>query len=397
MSTTKKLTDLSATTTPPSSSLVYIVDPTDTSQDPTGSSKKVTLENVLYGSSTALMSDSTNKRFVTDAEKTVIGDTSGENTGDQTLNSLLPTQSGNNGKFLTTDGTDASWGTPAGGGGSGDYGTPGVLRNGKIAVSVVAGDLTVSLKTLAGTTPTALDPILVRIGDTEYSIESAIEVEAASGTNWLGLEDTVTTMNVFDLFVYLYYQTDATAGVKIGFSRIPYVHSTTAFFGINEGGGTTQYELIHNGAPLFVDPDVKRYDIEIVGKFTMAFDQSGDLWTLASTTGALTENPDMIVSYPTRSSRVFYYTPTFTGFSTPPSSGFNYQINDCELTIFGSMTDGSSNATTLEMTVPFNAYSLSSPITVTGTAFNNSAYSSSNLVLGLGTSGRPAGGGSRRP
>ena len=107
MSTTKKLTDLSATTTPPSSSLVYIVDPTDTSQDPTGSSKKVTLENVLYGSSTALMSDSTNKRFVTDAEKTVIGDTSGENTGDQTLNSLLPTQSGNNGKFYIAEVSNA--------------------------------------------------------------------------------------------------------------------------------------------------------------------------------------------------------------------------------------------------------------------------------------------------
>ena len=41
---------------------------------------------------------------------------SGTNTGDQTLNSLLPTQTGNNGKFLTTDGTNSSWGTVAPGG-----------------------------------------------------------------------------------------------------------------------------------------------------------------------------------------------------------------------------------------------------------------------------------------
>lgn len=34
---------------------------------------------------------------------------SGTNTGDQTLNSLLPSQTGNSGEFLTTDGTNASW------------------------------------------------------------------------------------------------------------------------------------------------------------------------------------------------------------------------------------------------------------------------------------------------
>lgn len=37
---------------------------------------------------TAILSDSTNKRYCTDAEKTVIGNTSGTNTGDQTLSSL---------------------------------------------------------------------------------------------------------------------------------------------------------------------------------------------------------------------------------------------------------------------------------------------------------------------
>lgn len=35
---------------------------------------------------------------------------SGTNTGDQTLNSLLPSQTGNSGKYLTTDGMNASWG-----------------------------------------------------------------------------------------------------------------------------------------------------------------------------------------------------------------------------------------------------------------------------------------------
>ena len=42
---------------------------------------------------------------------------SGTNTGDQTLNSLLPTQAGNAGEYLTTDGTNASWAAAGGGGG----------------------------------------------------------------------------------------------------------------------------------------------------------------------------------------------------------------------------------------------------------------------------------------
>lgn len=83
---------------------------------------------------TADIADSANKRYVTDAQLTVISNTSGTNTGDQdlsgyvpttrtvnghalssnvtvTADDVLPTQTGNNGKFLTTNGTTAAWGT----------------------------------------------------------------------------------------------------------------------------------------------------------------------------------------------------------------------------------------------------------------------------------------------
>jgi hypothetical protein len=58
--------------------------------------------------------------YVTDAEKIVIGNTSGINTGDQILpdsvDDLGPSQTDNAGKFLKTDGTNALWDVPAGGG-----------------------------------------------------------------------------------------------------------------------------------------------------------------------------------------------------------------------------------------------------------------------------------------
>ncbi|MBS1797465.1 MAG: hypothetical protein JSS81_26820 [Acidobacteria bacterium] len=65
------------------------------------------------------LTEVTNKKFVTDAEKTKLSNLSGTNTGDQTLNSLLPSQTGNAGKVLQTDGTNAAWQTPSGGGGGG--------------------------------------------------------------------------------------------------------------------------------------------------------------------------------------------------------------------------------------------------------------------------------------
>lgn len=76
---------------------------------------------------TANITDSANKRFVTDAEKTVIGNTSGTNTGDQTFNSLSPMTTlgdmirggtsgagtrlpiGTDGQFLTVSSGIPSW------------------------------------------------------------------------------------------------------------------------------------------------------------------------------------------------------------------------------------------------------------------------------------------------
>lgn len=82
--------------------------------------------------------DSTNKRYITDAQQVVLGNTSNTNTGDQDLSGLVPktttvnskalssnitlniddvapAQTGNAGKVLKTDGTNATWQSDAGG------------------------------------------------------------------------------------------------------------------------------------------------------------------------------------------------------------------------------------------------------------------------------------------
>lgn len=97
------------------------------------------------------------------------------------------------------------------------YAPQGFLINGKISVTDAAG-ITVAIKTLAGTDPSATDPVYVRIGDTVRTISAALSVAKSDGTNWMNAGSSELATKEIDYFVYLGY--NATDGVVIGFSRI---------------------------------------------------------------------------------------------------------------------------------------------------------------------------------
>jgi len=75
----------------------------------------------------------------------------GQTTANAALNALLPSQGGNSGKFLTTDGTDTSWATA--GGGSATL----TIQNKTGAYTVVAGDLGTIINCTSGSFTIALD------------------------------------------------------------------------------------------------------------------------------------------------------------------------------------------------------------------------------------------------
>lgn len=102
----------------------------------------------------------------------------------------------------------------------------GFLINGKISVTDAAG-ITVAIKTLAGTDPSATDPVYVRIGDTVRTISAALSVAKADGTNWCNAGSAELATKEIDYFVYLGY--NATDGVTIGFSRFPGANSYDDF------------------------------------------------------------------------------------------------------------------------------------------------------------------------
>lgn len=134
------------------------------------------------------------------------------------INSLLPSQTGNAGKFLTTDGTSASWAdAPAAGGGSGTVTSVGLLPgSSKVSVSgspiTSSGDITVDVvesnlnhANIGGTLPVS------KGGTGQTAVGTSKQVlrtnTAATGTEWAsltasdvgGLSTVATTGNYTDL------------------------------------------------------------------------------------------------------------------------------------------------------------------------------------------------------
>lgn len=120
------------------------------------------------------------------------------------------------GEYLKRSGSSIISAAISGGGGTNIEGS----NNGKISVSVASNNITVALKTLAGADPSSGDPVTVRIGDTERSVTAALSVTKNAGTKWFNAGSDELKTKEIDYFVYLGY--NATDGVVIGFSRIPY-------------------------------------------------------------------------------------------------------------------------------------------------------------------------------
>lgn len=101
------------------------------------------------------------------------------------------------------------------------------LINGKIVPSVASNNLTVAIKTLQDTDPTPTNPVFVWINNTLRPITSALSITRNAGTNWFNSGSAELATREIDYFVYMGY--NATDGVTLGFSRIPYARLYSDF------------------------------------------------------------------------------------------------------------------------------------------------------------------------
>lgn len=94
--------------------------------------------------------------------------------------------------------------------------------NYKIVPSITSNNLVFSLKYMDGGDATALKPIVFRVGDTKYSVTAGLTFTKNAGTNWMNMGSAEFATCDVDLFTYAIAETGASAGLKFGYSRIPY-------------------------------------------------------------------------------------------------------------------------------------------------------------------------------
>src|SRR5258706_5058017 len=96
----------------------------------------------------------------------------------------------------------------------------GTLWNGIIQPSVTSNNLTLALKTFAGADPSVSDVVYVTLGGVIHAITTALSITMNAGSNWFALGSNETATLEQELFAYLGF--NATDGVVLGTSRIPY-------------------------------------------------------------------------------------------------------------------------------------------------------------------------------
>jgi hypothetical protein len=94
------------------------------------------------------------------------------------------------------------------------------LINGKIVPTVASNNLTVAIKTLTDTDPTATNPVGIWIGNNLRWITSSLSIAANAGTNWFNSGSAELATKEIDYFAYIGY--NATDGITLGYARIPY-------------------------------------------------------------------------------------------------------------------------------------------------------------------------------
>lgn len=238
----KKITDLPELTTPASGDWFEIIDASDTSESAEGTSKRVDYDNISIADASTIVKGKV--ELATTAETETGTDATRAVTPDSYRDAFATTEAAIN--HAATEKT-----TPADADElglidsaasyvlkrltvlglklaiyAGIKPAEGTMWNGKIAVTDAAG-ITVALKTLAGTDPSASDPVYITLGGSVRTITAALSVAKADGTNWCNAGSAELATKEIDYFVYLGY--NATDGVVIGFSRYPGANSYDGF------------------------------------------------------------------------------------------------------------------------------------------------------------------------
>ena len=214
----------------------------------------------------------------------------------------------------------------------GSWISEGQMLNGKISVSVATSDLTVSLVTIAGTAASATNPIYVRINNTVRKITAALSVTKNDGTNWCNAGSASLATKEVDYFVYLGY--NATDGVVIGFSRIPYGTQYSSFSATTTDDKYCAISTITNAAAGDYYTNIGRFAATLSAGAAYT-------WSVPTFTNA------NLIQRPIFDTRLLDWTASWTNLTTTTGTLVaKYQIRNNMLKFTNSIVFGASSAIT---------------------------------------------------
>lgn len=223
----------------------------------------------------------------------------------------------------------------------------GMMLNGKISPTVSSNDLILTLLTNSGGTPSATDPVYIKINGTVRSVTSALSVTVADGTSTFNAGSAELGTKTIYYTAYAAYRTASTA-VVLGFSRIPWGRLYSDF----SGTATNEKYAAFSTAPASTD------DCVPIGMFaaTLSLVGTGHLWTVPTFTSAnLFQTPQEFTPWmdwtpvPSASGSLTY---TF-GSITVARYKFGKNIMIREHSVSGTLGGTASN--TVFLTAPFTA------------------------------------------
>lgn len=285
----------------------------------------------------------------------------------------LPNGDGTSGQTLLTNGSGTlSWGA----GGlisTTQYAPVGFLINGRITPSVASNNLTVAVKGMDGNDPSASNPVYIRIGNTVRAITAALSVTKNAGTNWFDSGSASLATKEVDYFVYIGY--NDTDGVVIGFARIPFARTYGDF------SATTTNEKYCAISTITTAASTDEY--QVIGRFAATLSAgAGYTWTVPTFT------PINLLQRPIFETRFLSYTPVYTGFSADPGtivSSYKLIGSVCFYSL-AEGANGTSNATSKSVTLPFTVATGGSSLFITTIVDNGTqAYGKHLLVAGNAT------------
>lgn len=254
----------------------------------------------------------------------------------------------------------------------------GQLRNGKIVVTESGGNLTVAIKTLAGTDPSPSNPVSIMIDGVDRSITSALSVTANAGTNWLNLGASEHATKENDLFVFLQWNT-TTSSVNILSSRIGYprivgdfVNSTTDKKGVI---GIVNYNSTDSVAS--------------IGRFKATLSSgAGYTWTVPTFTRS------NLIQSPIISTEWTPYTATLIGegsmtYTSIVTNTFSYKLDGriMYLRVYANGTTGGTLNNRINFSIPFDAVNYDNNIQPGVGIWGQDGSLTSFVVVGGDTSG----------